>query len=120
MLLCNYFNYIDIENGRQHKKDGPKDGKDLHSYIVYGEAVPDGCAWFVARIDNNSSSDKHTCELWNPMTAECYNFDKISQNTQQVCGKKKSSNFTMRLFDPICTMKKVWCIVGEENVWANI
>jgi len=82
MLLCNYFNYIDIENGRQHKKDGPKDGKDLHSYIVYGEAVPDGCAWFVARIDNNSSSDKHTCELWNPMTAECYNFDKISQNTQ--------------------------------------
>ena len=20
----------------------------------------------------------------------------------------------------MCTMKKVWCIVGQENVWANI
>lgn len=26
----------------------------------------------------------------------------------------------MKLFDPICTMKKVWCVVGQENVWANI
>ena len=22
--------------------------------------------------------------------------------------------------DPICPMHKIWCVAGEENIWANI
>lgn len=83
MLLCNYFNYIDFENGRQ-KKNSSDSGKpwnskeDLHSYIVYGEAVPDGFCWFVARRCNMTGS----CEIWNPMNAECYNFDRVKSETK--------------------------------------
>ena len=78
MLLANYFNYIDLENGRQKKSDsagGTKwNGKeDLNSYIIYGEAVPNGFCWFVAR----RCRLMNTCEIWNPMNAECYNFDRV-------------------------------------------
>lgn len=118
MLLCNYFNFIDLEQGRQKKGDQPTaSGMDIHSYIVYGEAVPDGDCWFVAR----RCKAKGYMELWNPMTAECYNFDRIETSTKQAVGADaKSTSTNMRLFDPTCTMKRVWCIVGQENIWANI
>ena len=59
-------------------------------------------------------------ELWNPMTAEVFNFDLISTPTRQVFGKGNSQSMNQRAFDPQCTMKKIWCVVGQENVWANI
>jgi hypothetical protein len=52
MLLCNYFNYIDFEQGRQKKKEGDAISEfDIQSYIVFGDAVPHGECWYVARID---------------------------------------------------------------------
>lgn len=90
---------------------------DVHSYIVYGEAVPDGNCWFVARRCKVNGY----LELWNPMTAECYNFDRIETTTKQAVGADaKSTSTNMRLFDPTCTMKRVWCVVGQDNIWANI
>lgn len=122
MLLCNYFNFIDLKNGRQQEpvagstraKSG---GQDFHSYIVYGEAVPNGFCWFVARCCKNSNKVR---EIWNPMNGECYDFGREDKETQQVMGTTKSSNLVTKVFDPICTMKKIWCVVGQENVWANI
>jgi len=91
MLLCNYFNYIDRDQKRQ--KINPEDKlakgeKDYHSYIVYGETIPDGDCWYVARRDcvNNF------IELWNPMTAECFNFDLVQTTNKGVFGDKQSSN----------------------------
>lgn len=84
MLLCNYFNYLDLENGRQQKASSSASGKpwntkvDMHSYIVYGEAVPNGFCWFVARACKINKS----CEIWNPMNAECYNFDRVKTETK--------------------------------------
>jgi hypothetical protein len=113
MLLANYFNYIDMFNGRQKKGDSAAGTKwnlkdDLHSYIIYGEAVPDGFCWFVAR----RCRIKNSCEIWNPMSAECYNFDRIKTETKQVFGSHTSSALTETLFDPVCTMKKIWCVIG--------
>lgn len=83
MLLCNYFNYLDLHNGRQKKGSGAagtawNGNEDLHSYIIYGEAVPNGFCWFVARRCKMHNS----CEIWNPMNAECYNFDRVKSNTK--------------------------------------
>lgn len=77
MLLCNFFNYIDLENGRQQKVHTDK-GQDYHNYIIYGEAVPDGFCWFVARICRNTKAR----EIWNPMNAECYDFGRVDSETK--------------------------------------
>jgi hypothetical protein len=61
--------------------------------------VPNGECWFVARIDQKSKGK--IFELWNPMTGECYSFGAQNQ-------------------DPVCPLKTVWLVVGQENVWANI
>lgn len=105
MLLCNYFNFIDRDQGRQ--KMNPKDPAktfDINSFIIFGEAVPNGECWFVARIDMKEkikNKDQKDVELWNPMNGECYSFGDMNE-------------------DPVCPLKKIWLIVGQENVWANI
>lgn len=70
---------------------------NINSFIVFGEAVPNGECWFVARIDLKT---KNT-EIWNPMNGECYSFGSFNE-------------------DPVCPLKRVWVVVGQENVWANI
>jgi hypothetical protein len=70
---------------------------NINSFIVFGEAVPMGECWFVARLDVKTKY----CELWNPMNGECYTFGSFNE-------------------DPVCPMKKLWLVVGQENVWANI
>jgi len=55
--------------GNQLDKDSSAFDK-IESYIVYGEAIPIGECWFVAR----KHTHKPFVELWNPMTGECYNF----------------------------------------------
>ena len=103
MLLCNYFNFIDRDQGRQ--KMNPKDPAkkfDINSYIIFGEAIPNGECWFVARIDMKEIKSKDpSVELWNPMNGECYSFGANND-------------------DPVCPLKKIWLIVGQENVWANV
>ena len=77
ILLCNMFNYIDRQQqqmsgaqevaGDEEALENEKPG--LRSYIVYGQAIPDGDCWYVARRDAKSR-----VELWDPRTAECYVF----------------------------------------------
>jgi hypothetical protein len=75
----------------------PVGAYNINSYIVFGEAISEGECWFVARIDRKNN---HT-ELWNPMHGECYSFGAFNE-------------------DPVCPLKRVWVVVGQENVWANI
>lgn len=73
--------------------------------------------WFVLRRDV-----KHNfVELWNPMSAECYNFDSTVTNVKGVFGENRQLKApNNRANDPQCTMKKLWCVVGQENIWANV
>ena len=54
------------------------------------------------------------------MTAECYSFDLILNQVKGVFGFQKNATMNQRPGDPLCTMQKIYCIVGQENVWANI
>lgn len=88
MLLCNYFNFIDRDQGNQRLNADAKTGNHYVSYIVYGDALPDGVCWYVLRRD----CEKNFVELWNPMSAEVFNFDLISSPTRQVFGSGKSES----------------------------
>lgn len=102
ILLCNYFNFIDRQQGRQ--KMDPKEKKDINieNFIIFGEAIPNGECWFVLRMDVNTLKNPDPdVELWNPMNGECYSFGSTNE-------------------DPICPLKKIWLVVGQENIWANI
>lgn len=112
ILLCNMFTYIDRQSGAQEVASEEEGG--LHSYIVYGQAVPDGDCWYVARRDAKTSY----VELWDPRTAECYVFGQSAA----AGGRRgaKAAGTGKRPHDPLCPLKKIWAIVGQENVWANI
>lgn len=60
--------------------------------------------------------DNHFVELWNPLTAEVYNVDCMGA----MKNKEASVNRNIRLNDPVCTLKKIWCVVGKDNIWANV
>ena len=90
MLLCNFFNYIDgagkgraqdaglgAANGPNAAAKDPSAHDKWESYIVYGEAIPIGECWFVARKHQQEA----WVELWNPMTGECYNYDRTPEKT---------------------------------------
>ena len=73
ILLCNYFNYIDRDMGRQRVNENDMNPRqNFTSYVVYGEAVPKGDTWYVARID----SVNDCLELWDAETGTCYAFDR--------------------------------------------
>ena len=116
MLLCNYFNYIDLVSNRQAIGNDASIKQDYESYIVYGEAQPIGECWFVARRDKKLPN----IELWNPMTGECYTFDRQQASSASALAKSSTSANATRENDPRCPLKKIWCVVGQENVWANI
>lgn len=121
ILLCNYFNYIDSVKG--NKANASENAKtNYESYLVYGCAVPQGDCWFVARRDTKAQH----LELWDPATGECYSFDSESGPVSGAGGSSSASSANQNkkkdkeAADPICPMKKIWCFVGQENVWANV
>jgi len=80
---------------------------DIESYICYGDAVPNGEGWFVMRRDKSKAKDPQTkmksnyTEIWDASTGECYIFG-------------------VNDLAPQCPLKRLWCVVGMENVWANV
>ena len=57
ILLCNYFNFIDRREGRDH----------IESYLAVGKAFPYGKAIFVLRRDKETND----CEMWDPYSGHC-------------------------------------------------
>jgi hypothetical protein len=80
-LLCNFFMYIDRGN------------KTFESYIVTGEAIPEGESMYVLRYN----SVEKTGVLWNAATGVGYS-----------------------IADPNCPMRAVHSVANNENVWVNI
>ena len=60
ILLCNFFNYIDINTGRP----------EIKSYLLFGEAMPEGQTTYVLRRKDGEGD----AEIWSPHTGECYYF----------------------------------------------
>ena len=107
ILLCNYFNYIDQQQGKINYK----------SYLTLGTGFPEGRTAYVIRrnIENNH------IELWNPMKAEAYFYGR--QETKENVGCLNiSKGFKMDkgLNDAICQLRSVGCIISGDNVWANV
>lgn len=109
ILLCNYFNFIDAHQGRV----------DVESYVALGLGYPEGRTAYVMRRDKKSGH----VELWNPMRGEAYFYGReelteeylggcISLQTGYSSGKKMS--------DAICQLKSIGCVIGRDNVWANV
>lgn len=107
ILLCNYFNHIDdCAKNAESVNAAPGERKrfeNYESFLVYGEAIPRGITWWVARLDKK----EHCVELWDPLKGLCYFISK----DEKINSESK---------DPMCPLKKVWSIVGQNNVWANI
>lgn len=59
-------------------------------------------------------------EIWNPNTAEVYNFDSIVTQVRSIFGSRNTESKNIRMNDPICTMRKIWCVISQKNVYANI
>lgn len=65
ILLCNFFNFIDQDQGRV----------DIESYVVLGLGYPEGRTAYVMRRDKKSGH----VELWNPMRGEAYFYGREEQ-----------------------------------------
>jgi len=106
IVLANYFQYID-----------QKQGKDYRSYIVLGNGMPNGPMVFVMRKKNDIDG---SFELWDPLTSQCYFFKNIIE-PNKFCGISygRQSHLDVRLTDPICPLRSIHTIVGQNNVWIN-
>lgn len=54
------------------------------------------------------------------MTGECYSFDRVNYSVKGLGGNREESKIEIREADPQCPLKKIWCFVGERNIYANI
>lgn len=106
ILLCNYFNYVDrIQNN------------NCISYIVLGDAHPEGQTTYVIRI----SQDTKEVELWNAKTGDCFYFDKTIQENKCWCiTVSKQFRHTRSKSDTICQLKSVGAIVTFDNIYINM
>jgi hypothetical protein len=66
ILLCNYFNFIDYNQGRQN----------FESYVVLGLGYPEGRTAYVMR----RNKDNNHVELWNPIRGEAYFYGRNITN----------------------------------------
>lgn len=107
ILLCNYFNYIDMHQGRPNFK----------SYLLLGTGFPEGRTAYVMR---QNQTNNHV-ELWNPVKGEAYFFGREATVESAGCfSVSKGFKMDKRLNDAICQMTSVGCVVGSDNVWANV
>ena len=105
ILLCNYFNYIDLHSKRNVK-----------SYLVLGKGFPEGNTIYVLRCDY----DKNHFELWNAKNAECFYFDKNYTQTKCCFIPFGRAFNNISLSESICQLKEIGAIVTSENVYINI
>jgi coiled-coil and C2 domain-containing protein 2A len=89
ILLCNYFNYIDSNQGRPTYK----------SYLVLGTGFPEGRTAYVMR----RNTENNHVELWNPMKGEAYFYGREETKEQVGCfSVSKGYRMDKRMNDAIC------------------
>lgn len=109
ILLCNFFNFIDQHQGR---------GDQIESYVVLGVGYPEGRTGYVMRRDKTTNH----VELWNPLRGEVFFFGREEKKEVIMGCLSVSSGFLMnkRANDAICQLKSIGCVIGRDNVWANV
>ena len=91
--------------------------KDVQTYIVLGNGVPEGNTVYVLRKDNSSKS----IELWNASTGVGYAFEQEDYGSTFLCFKVVSDTRTMRQEQDLeCPLKSVGCLIDEHDVYINI
>ena len=73
ILLCNYFNYIDKRQGRDH----------IESFLIVGKAFPYGKVIFVLRRDSRTMN----AEIWDPYSGKSFYFPAKEYDTFCFCCK---------------------------------
>lgn len=111
ILLCNYFNFIDINQGR---------GDFIESFLLLGLGYPEGRTAYVMRRDKRNNH----VELWNPMRGEAYYFGREETPMRGFggCLSVSSGGYTnsKKMNDAICQLRSIGCIISRDNVYANI
>ena len=108
ILLCNYFNFIDQNQGRLN----------FESYIVLGLGYPEGRTAYVMR----RNKENNHVELWNPIRGEAYFYGR-NPTTETFLGcitVSTGTSLNKRMNDAICQLKSVACVISSDNVWANV
>jgi hypothetical protein len=103
ILLCNYFNYIDLVQNR-----------DAKSYVLLGKAYPEGYTTYVIRISKGLD-----VEIWNAKTGDCFYFDKRFDINNFLCFTVSKNYRNRNTLDNICPMKEIGCIISDENIYIN-
>ena len=81
---------------------------DVKSFLIYGEAVPEGPATYVLRRNVKQGH----AEIWCPITGECY-FFKWMTPAKSFLNFSAKPYMTYRVQDPICPLKRVYFVVGS-------
>ena len=107
ILLCNYFNYIDKVQNRP----------TIKSYIVLGKGLPEGYTCYVMRRD----VARNHVELWNAIKGEAYFFGQSEMNDNAgCCNISKGFQNNIKVSDASCQLQSIGCVIGSDNIWANI
>ena len=85
---------------------------------MLGVGYPEGRTGYVMRRDKRTNH----VELWNPLRGEVFFFGREEQKEVILGCLSVSAGFLMnkRANDAICQLKSVGCVIGRENVWANV
>lgn len=71
ILQCNWFNWVDDKLLKTN----------MHSFLIFGDGVPEGNTVWVGR----KNIIDQTVEVWNPLTADCFYFQKKVLMSEFMC-----------------------------------
>lgn len=134
ILLCNYFNYIDLF--RKERVQGYS-ACDTRSYCVLCSILPEGEVMMVLRRDCITGH----CELWNPVSRECFFLPCTTPPgfLDRLCARRRQGKAAApphahpggpealafgaaAALDgtPSPPVQRVHVVFSADNVWANL
>jgi hypothetical protein len=81
-----------------------------------GKAVPEGYSTYVLW---RNTTNNHV-EIWNAIKGEAVFFDKKRTTRWLFCIPVATGFNIENESDPTCQLKEVGCVIGEDNIWANV
>lgn len=85
--------------------------------MLLGTGAPEGRTAYVMR----RNTDSNHVELWNPMKGEAYFFGRQEVMDKIGCiNISRGFRMDIRINDATCQLQTVGCIIGSDNVWANV
>ena len=127
ILLANYFNYVDNQKQQAYEAQGVLKGRhEFRSFIVLGEAMPEGHTVYVLRkqvlkppLKETPADRSGSIELWAPCTGECYFYEEKKAESRLFAPEQYHLQVN-RPTDPMCPLKKIHTVISSDNVYVNI